>query len=274
MGVTGGEERRSRPGGPEEIWAILRATTEIQRELQRDRRRDARRLRELGRRQERTAALLQTLGERQAEFRKGDAEFRKRQAEFRRSQAEYWKRQEREDSKLRALRRNQDRTAEQLRKLERLFVGQWGKLMESLVEGDLVRLLQERGVDVTRVTQRLALRDDPRQREIDLLAWNGEEIVAVEVKTTMKVRHVRRFEALLEELHDLLPVYRGLRLYGAVAYLRAEEDSAVYAERRGLFVIRATGSSASITNAGGFRPRVFGVGLEGSFTPRETDLPS
>ena len=30
-------------------------------------------------------------------------------------------------------------------KLEELFNGQWGKLMESLVEGDLVGLLQQRG---------------------------------------------------------------------------------------------------------------------------------
>ena len=31
----------------------------------------------------------------------------------------------------------------------------------------------------------------------------------------------------------------------------------MYAEKQGLFVIRATGSSASIVNAEGFRPRTF-----------------
>ena len=47
-------------------------------------------------------------------------------------------------------------------------------------------------------------------------------------------------------------------MYGAVAYLRADESSDEYAEGRGLFVIRATGSSASITNPEDFTPRVFG----------------
>ena len=45
-------------------------------------------------------------------------------------------------------------------------------------------------------------------------------------------------------------------MYGAVAYLRAD-GSDVYAERQGLFVVRATGSSASITNGDGFTPRTF-----------------
>ena len=45
-----------------------------------------------------------------------------------------------------------------------------------------------------------------------------------------------------------MPEYAGRRIYGAVAYLKAHQQSDVRAERLGLFVIRATGSSASITN--------------------------
>ena len=39
--------------------------------------------------------------------------------------------------------------------------------------------------------------------------------------------------------------------------LKADESSDKYAERQGLFVIRATDSSASITNREDFRPRTF-----------------
>ena len=35
-----------------------------------------------------------------------------------------------------------------LRRLEELFNGQWGKLMEALVEGDLIELLRQRGIEV------------------------------------------------------------------------------------------------------------------------------
>ncbi|MYA07019.1 MAG: hypothetical protein F4060_07520 [Holophagales bacterium] len=80
-------------------------------------------------------------------------------------------------------------TDRRLRKAEGLFTTQWGKLLESLVEGDLVPLLRQR--------------------------------------------------------------------YGAVAYLDADDSVIKHAERRGLFVIRATGNSASILNQPDFKPRVF-----------------
>ena len=46
-------------------------------------------------------------------------------------------------------------TDRQLRRLEDLFNGQWGKLMEALVEGDLVKLLSQRGVKVDHTVSNL-----------------------------------------------------------------------------------------------------------------------
>ena len=51
----------------------------------------------------------------------------------------------------------------------------------------------------------------------------------------------------LHHFHRLMPEYGGKLAYGAVAYLKADERAAVYTEKQGLFVIRATGSSASMT---------------------------
>ena len=80
----------------------------------------------------------------------------------------------------------------------------------------------------------------------------------MEVKTTLKVKDVDRFVESLKLFVAQAPaVYRGKRVYGAVAYLRADGSAHGYAERQGLFVIRATGSSASITNGDGFTPRTF-----------------
>ena len=59
-------------------------------------------------------------------------------------------------------------------------------------------------------------------------------------------------------LRPLMPEYASRRIYGAVAYLKAYQESDVRAERLGLFVIRVTGSSASITNRKEFTPRTFG----------------
>jgi len=79
----------------------------------------------------------------------------------------------------------------------------------------------------------------------------------VEVKTTLRPRDVKRLEEKLARFREWLPAYSGHRLYGAVAYLEADESVVRHAERRGLFVIRATGSSASIVNEPDFRPRAF-----------------
>ena len=154
-------------------------------------------------------------------------------------------------------RRMQDNSRE-IRRLNELFTSQWGKLIETLVDGDLIKLLIGRGITVDYTFNNLKRDYDGRTWEIDILAANGTEVVVVEVKTTLKVRDVDHFLQTLRHFHRLMPEYGDKRAYGAAAYLKADEGSAVYAEKQGLFVIRATGSSASITNREGFTPRVFG----------------
>ena len=153
--------------------------------------------------------------------------------------------------------RQMKQTDRQMKKLAGLFTSQWGKLMESLVEGDLVPLLQARGIKVQSTHPRVRGRRNGEHYEFDILAGNGEQMVVVEVKTTLKADDVTRFLEKLNKFTEYEPVYRGKQVYGAVAYLRVEQDSELYAERQGLFVIRATGNSASIINDAGFVPRVF-----------------
>ena len=154
--------------------------------------------------------------------------------------------------------RQMQENARRIRELNDLFNGQWGKLMESLVEGDLVKLLQQRGIAVHHTVTNPRQNYGERRWEFDIVAVNGEEVVVAEVKTTLRVPDVDRFIGRLHEFPELMPEYAGHRIYGATAYLKAYQESDVRAERLGLFVIRATGSSASITNREAFTPRAFG----------------
>ena len=178
------------------------------------------------------------------------------------------------ESKRRAEERSRDldcrmREAEQrIRKAEDLFTTQWGKLMEGLVEGDLAALLQERGIAVEGTTQRTTKRRKGDFFEIDILASNGAELVLVEVKTTLRSEGVTHFLGKLSRFGEWFPEYRHRRVYGAVAYLHGSDSVTRYAERQGLFVIRATGSSASIVNAVDFKPRVFPQSAAGHDRPR------
>ena len=52
------------------------------------------------------------------------------------------------DRKMQETDRQMKETDRRLKELNKLFTGQWGKLMESLVEGELVNLLKEKGIEV------------------------------------------------------------------------------------------------------------------------------
>jgi hypothetical protein len=158
----------------------------------------------------------------------------------------------------RLLREQSQATEKKLNALERLFTSQWGKLMESLVEGDLVALLTARGIAITDTTTRLKGKlADGGNFEFDIIAHNGEELVVVEVKTTLKPQDVEDFIARLRQLKHWLPRYANNRIYGAVAWLTADAGAERMVENRGLFSIRATGHSASIQNAPTFTPRAW-----------------
>ncbi len=159
---------------------------------------------------------------------------------------------------------NQKETSEQikemgkqLKKTEGLFNTQWGRLMESLVEGDLLTILNQQGIQIENTSTNVKQRGRGDNYEYDIIAVNGKEIVVVEVKTTLKVNSVKDFLESLRKFTTRMPHYKNKTIYGAVAWLRAEEESDIYAERQGLFVIRATGSSASIVNQENFKPQVF-----------------
>ncbi len=236
---------------PQRIWNILERTTDrldrMADWLDRMTEQDAVRARE-------SAAFEKLMKERMKEEREEAARQREEAA---RQREEAARQREEAAHRSRDLDRRMQETDRRLKKAEGLFTSQWGRLMESLVTGDLVPLLQQRGVAVEMTTQRLAARRNGEHFELDILAADGTEAVAVEVKTTLRPRDVKRFEEKLARIQEWLPAYAGHRIYGAVAYLEADESVVRHAVRRGLFAIRATGSSASIVNDADFRPRAF-----------------
>ncbi len=203
-----------------------------------------------------------------AEIRETLAEVGQKNQEIAALMAESEARAKRSEAKaekgMKVLRKEMEETARQiqetdrqLKKTESFFTSQWGKLMESLVEGDLVPLLNARGIAVDSTHQRCEGRRNGEHFEFDILAVNRRDVVVVEVKTTLRSEDVTRFLSKLSRFTDLAREYRGKRILGAVAYLKSDGAVTTYAERRGLFVIRATGSSASIVNTEDFEPRSF-----------------
>ena len=135
----------------------------------------------------------------------------------------------------------------------------WGRLMEALTEGDLPGVLSDFGIEVTPPRRRMAATRGGYTREWDLVALGEEASVVVEVKTTLRPEDVRQFRTRMEEFRLWMPDFdrNGMRIHGALAYLSADEGVLRHAERRGFFLIRVVGSSASIRNPPDFVPAAF-----------------
>ena len=243
----------------EEIWALIKETQE-----------------NLKRFSEETDKRIAEGEKQRAEEKKQRAEEEKQRAEEKKLQAEEEKLQAEEEKRRRVkidreLRKMFDETNQQIKRLsietektnkglkkaKELFETQWGKLMESLVEGDLVKVLNKRGINVDHTYMNIKREHGEDRYEYDIVAGNGDEVVVVEVKTTLKVQHIRYFLEDLKKFSHRLSSYRGKTIYGAVAFLRAEEEASKYSERQGFFVIKATGNSAHLINKQGFKPKVF-----------------
>jgi len=148
-------------------------------------------------------------------------------------------------------------TDKKINKLTALFTSQWGKLVESLVEGDLIKLLKEKNIRVERTLQRVKGNHKGQNFEYDIIAVNGNEIVIVEVKTTLRPQDVNEFHEKLWKAKKYMPEYNDKVIYGGMAFITADGSSGRMAEKQGFFVIKATGSSSAIVNETDFKPKAF-----------------
>ena len=198
--------------------------------------------------------------------------------ELRKSVKEQGENFDRTNGSIKELRESIKKQGENLDKANGGFKDKWGSFVENLVKGTLVSLLKSKGIAVTRLIPNYEVNDENLQpiAEFDLIAANGDEMVIVEVKSTLTNEKVDAFVRKIEEFDKSgFPAYQeGKKIYGAMAYMEiyertkrakkrkqvAGEDSATRAARKGLLLIEAPGGDvdfAKIVNPEGFEPREF-----------------
>ena len=202
----------------------------------------------------------------QKEFQASREEIQASQKEFQKEIQVSRKEAEQEMKELRASQKKTDKQIEktdrQIQKTGGRFNQRWGALVESLVEGNLVRIFQDRGIDITQTHTRSQSEwrkpdGHIERREFDIIIANGTEVVVVEVKTTLIPKDISVFLETLRDFRNYFTRYQSETIYGAVAYLTSENKAHLLAEKEGLFLIRATGDSASIINKASFKPKAF-----------------
>ena len=225
----------------DEIWSILKGVSTSQKETEKN-------LKEVSVNQKETEKNLKEVSASQKETEKNLKEVSASQKET--------------EKNLKELSISQKETDRQIQKIGGRFNQRWGTLVESLVEGKLVRIFQDRGIDITQTHTRSQSewrKPDGRieRREFDIIVANGTEVVVVEVKTTLTPKDVNDFLETLRDFRKYFPRYKTETLYGAVAYLASENKAHPLAEKEGLFLIRATGDSAGLVNKKDFKPKSF-----------------
>ena len=131
----------------------------------------------------------------------------------------------------------------------------WGKFVEALVEGKLVEMLNEKGIPVNLTLQRIKRKYKDDDYEIDLIAKDGNEIVVVEVKTTLGIEDVQHFVEKLKIFKEVISEFKENKVFGAVAYIQQDSEAQKFAAKKGLLVIKAVGESAKIENRSNFKPK-------------------
>ncbi|WP_287231609.1 DUF3782 domain-containing protein [Microcystis sp. Msp_OC_L_20101000_S702] len=162
--------------------------------------------------------------QKEAERRNVEAERRSAEAEQRNAEAD------RRNAEAERRSAEADRTMEELKKLVRATTEAVNNLTtplclftEEMLEPAVVQLFQERGIDVTQTMSRLKSKRPGAAMEIDILAVNGSELVAVECKSRLSKDDVDDFLDRLQRFKLAFPQFRDFQVYGAVAGIEIDQ---------------------------------------------------
>ena len=163
------------------------------------------------------------------------------------------------EAKLESERRTaeNERTIAELKRLVNSLTTRWGRFVEELVQPAVLRLFQEKGIDIKEIYPRARVKRQGIGMEIDILAVDDTDVVLVECKSRLSKDDVDEFLEKLTRFKIAFPHYKNYQAYGAVAGIEIDEGIDRYAYNKGLFVIKPSGDTVEIINDENFRPRTW-----------------
>ncbi|WNF13625.1 DUF3782 domain-containing protein [Microcystis aeruginosa] len=191
-------------------------------------------------------AILKELAQSQQELSQSQQELSQAQKELSQAQKETDKQIKETDKQI-------NRVSKQIGELGNRL----GEFVEWQVRPAVVRLFQERGIDVHEFHPGISVKRDNEGLEIDLLVVNDTDAILVEVKSKLTQRDVDEHLQRLAKFKRLMPRFRDVKALGAVAAMIVPDEVASYACRQGLFVLVQSGENVIILNDAEFTPRVW-----------------
>lgn len=225
----------------DEVWQLLKELIETQKES----------AQETDRRFQETEKLLkENAQETDRRFQETDRRFQETERLLK-EQTQEADRRFRETERI--LKEQSKKTDEQIGRLGNRL----GEFVEWQVRPAVVRLFQERGIDVHEFLPDVSVKRATGGLQIDLLVVNETEAILVEVKSKLSQGDVDEHLERLGKFKELMPRYRDVNALGAVAGMIVPDDICSYAYRKGLYVLALSGENVVILNDSKFKPRVW-----------------
>ena len=135
-------------------------------------------------------------------------------------------------------------TDRKMKQLFNQFTTQWGRVLEEVTKPAALKLFKDIGIEIEHVFQESRHRKrEEDEMEADVILVNTTAVVVVEVKTTLKTNDVDYFLKQMEKFKELFREFKDRTVYVAVAAIKFDSDSDVYARKKGVFVLRCNGES-------------------------------
>jgi hypothetical protein len=197
--------------------------------------------------------ILKELAQSQQELSQSQQELSQSQQELSQAQQELSQAQKETDKQIKETDKQINRVSKQIGELGNRL----GEFVEWQVRPAVVRLFQERGIDVHEFHPGISVKRDNEGLEIDLLVVNDTDAILVEVKSKLTQRDVDEHLQRLAKFKRLMPRFRDVKALGAVAAMIVPNEVASYGCRQGLFVLVQSGENVIILNDAEFTPQVW-----------------
>lgn len=134
---------------------------------------------------------------------------------------------------------------QQMNQLLGPFTTDWSLLLDEVTKLYTLDMFNDIGIEIDHVFQEaMHLDDDRKEMEADVIMVSSTSaIVVVEVETTLTKEHVDHFLKQMKLFKSLYREYKDRTVYVAVAAIKFDGDSDVYARKKGVFVLRCNGES-------------------------------
>ena len=148
------------------------------------------------------------------------------------------------DVKITEVARTVDRLASNMGGLSK----KWGDLGEAMTVGEAMPIFNAiEGIAVNSLSPNVLIDCGDKELEIDGLAIGKDVVIVMEAKATLKRDDVINFvNKRLKVFTQLVPIYEGKRIYGAMGFLSAHSGVQEYAQAQGLLLIRPHGTNKEL----------------------------